>query len=221
MSMFFLALFFFIVLGYLIGSFPTAYIMGKIFSRTDIRQRGSGNVGATNVLRVSGTAAGIITLIVDMGKGFLVVWAVSLVSGRYLQTFFDLGQSRLPYLPLCTGLAAVIGHNWPVFLKFKGGKGVAITMGVCLALYPVAVISMILVWVLLLFFTRYVSLASVISALTLPFFIWLYSSRRESNLTLEITYSSILALLIFWRHQGNIRRLVHHQEKKISFSKSE
>ncbi len=207
MSMFFLALFFFIVPSYFIGSFPTAYIMGKIFSRIDIRKRGSGNVGATNVLRVSGALAAIITLIVDVGKGFLVVWAVS--------------QLKLPYLPLFAGLAAIIGHNWPVFLKFRGGKGVATTLGVCLALYPVAAILIILVWVLTLLFTRYVSLASVISALTLPFFVWLYSAGRELSSTLQITYSSILALLILWRHQNNIRRLLERQEKKLGFSKSE
>ena len=210
MNIFFLVLII-IVVGYLIGSFPTAYIMGKIFSRIDIRRRGSGNVGATNVFRVSGVLAGIITLIVDVGKGFLVVRAVS---------FCGLGQLELPYLPLFAGMAAIIGHNWPVFLKFKGGKGVAATLGVCLALFPVAVIPVILVWVLTLLFTRYVSLSSVISALTLPLFIWVCLPRRELSSTLHISYSSILALLILWRHKNNIRRLLERQEKKLSFSKS-
>ncbi|MEA3368889.1 MAG: glycerol-3-phosphate 1-O-acyltransferase PlsY [Candidatus Ratteibacteria bacterium] len=221
-TLFFLALII-IVVGYLIGSFPTAYVIGKIFTRRDIRKLGSGNVGATNAFRVSGVLPGIITLIVDVGKGCIAVRGGYWIFINSLRIFNIGSLKEITFsllLPLFAGLAAIIGHNWPVFLKFKGGKGVAATLGVCLAIYPTIVLSVILVWLLVLMLGKYVSLSSVISALTLPLFVWLYSAGRELSSTLQITYSSILALLILWRHKENIKRLIRHQERKFSFSKS-
>ena len=202
----------FVILGYLLGSFPSAYIIGKKCRKGDIRTQGSGNVGATNVLRVVGILPGLITLLLDMGKGFLAVWTVV-----YLTDLCHLEVIEI--LPIIVGLAAVLGHNWPVFLKFKGGKGVATTLGVCLALYPAVALMVISVWFLTLFLVRYVSLASIISALSLPFFVWIYFLKSHLFLS-NFIFGVILAFLMIWRHQANIKRLFDGQEKKINFFKS-
>ncbi len=215
-----LIIIFVIFLGYLIGSFPSAYIIGKIFSRKDIRKLGSGNIGATNVLRVFGILPGLITLLLDMGKGFIVVWMVR----EFLLSAPDIFQMNRAtfFLPLGTGLAAIIGHNWTLFLKFKGGKGMATTLGVCLALFPKVAGYVILVWLGVVLLIRYVSIASLVSALSLPFFIWVYFRGAESSVIfMNVAFGLILAFLVFWRHQSNIQRLIHHQERKLSFSKNE
>ncbi len=204
--------------GYFAGAFPTAYVIGKLFSHTDIRKLGSGNVGATNALRVLGLLPGLITLIIDMAKGFLAVLLVAWLSKYRFQTWGIGYLPKLETLSLLTGLAAVTGHDWPIFLKFKGGKGVATTLGVLLALFPQVALSVMLVWFLVLVLSRYVSLASVVSAIALPFFIWLYFSWLDGKHL--IGYGLILGIFILWRHQENIKRLFRHQERKLTFSKS-
>jgi len=204
-----------ICLGYLVGAFPSAYIMGKMFAHADIRKVGSGNVGATNVARASGVFPGMLTLVLDMGKGFIFVWGVK----RFLISGSNVFEMSL--LPLLAGLATIVGHDWTIFLKFKGGKGVATTLGVCLALYPKVAVSVILVWLIVVLLMRYVSLASLVSVLSLPVFIWIYFKGYDSSiLYLNITCGVIFALLVLWRHQSNIKRLIHHQERKLSFLKS-
>ena len=203
-----------IIISYLIGSIPTAYIFGRIVKGVDIRKHGSGNVGATNAFRVLGAGFGITVLLLDALKG--VVCVVSLAD-YVLGRGFALNSLMLRVI---LGLTAVAGHSWTVFLNFKGGKGMAVTLGVLVGLsikFPVLriiLLAEIALWLAVFLSSRIVSLASIVSAIAFPVFFIIF--RQPPYLVLM---SLILSLLIVFRHKSNIFRLLRRQESRINFSR--
>lgn len=199
-----------IIISYLVGSIPTAYIFGRALKGIDIRKHGSGNVGATNALRVLGKSAGISVLGLDILKGFLVV----VVLGNLLSQRVPLisGES----LHILFGVICICGHNWTIFLKFKGGKGMATTLGVLLGLtlvisgLKIVLLLAILVWLVSFLISKIVSLASVLSAFFLPIFMVAF---KQSNLLVIV--SIILSAFVIIRHKANIERIFKGKEKKI------
>ncbi|MCF6462724.1 glycerol-3-phosphate 1-O-acyltransferase PlsY [Clostridium sp. Cult1] len=185
-------------ISYLIGSFSSAYVLGQMFKKVDIRGYGSGNAGATNALRVFGKKIGGLAFILDVLKGVLAVY---------------IGGNILGYNgELIGGLFAVVGHNWPVFLKFKGGKGIATSFGVLLSIHwPIAIISLIF-FLLVVIITRYVSLGSILSAILVPILGLVTNKPFNWNFVI-VTF--ILAMLAIYRHRSNIERLIHGKEYKI------
>ena len=194
-------------LAYLIGSIPTAYLAGKCCG-IDIRQHGSGNVGATNVFRVLGKRWGTFVLAIDITKGFTVVFAMA-------PQWHNAG-SELPttILQLTAGLSAIAGHTWPIWLKFRGGKGVATSCGVFLAIYPKAVLLALLVWIICARVSRYVSLSSLLAALVFPAALFFFY-RLEPNFKVGLGISLALLCFIVYTHRANIKRLLGGTEHKI------
>jgi glycerol-3-phosphate acyltransferase PlsY len=191
----------FIVFSYLLGSIPFGYLIFYFSEGRDIRTLGSGNIGATNVLRSKGKLAGLLTLALDIIKG-----AVPVLYGRI---HFD-----LPWLVLLGGLAVLLGHVFPVFLKFRGGKGVASLVGVFLVFYYPALLVFLAVFFLVLILTRFVSLASLL-ATTALFFCVLFTQVVETAMV-----AFVMLLLIVFRHRANIRRLLAGNENKFSLAKN-
>ncbi|MFD2523338.1 glycerol-3-phosphate 1-O-acyltransferase PlsY [Emticicia soli] len=198
-----------VMLAYLLGSIPTAVWYGKIFHGVDVRQHGSGNAGATNSLRTFGRKAGIIVLIIDFLKGFLAVFLA-----QYL--FPDSNQ----YLPLLMGVVSVIGHLYPVFAQFRGGKGVATALGVIAASFPMTVIICIAVFLIIVFTTKYVSLGSILSALAFPvqiaFNVWGINPNQDPY---YLAFAIALALILVFTHRHNIQRLMNGTENKVGSKK--
>ena len=195
-------------IAYILGSIPTSYIMGKLIKGIDIRDFGSGNVGATNALRILGTKVGVFTLIIDIGKGFLAVNIARMIISEPTDLILIL-----------TGLFAIIGHIFTIFLKFKGGKGVATSAGVFIALVPVPVALAFFVFVFTVWLSKFVSLGSILAALTLfvselIINIWISFAELEF-----LIFTFIIALFIIIRHKANIQRLIDGNENKISFNK--
>jgi glycerol-3-phosphate acyltransferase PlsY len=191
----------FIVFSYLLGSIPFGYLIFYFTEGKDIRALGSGNIGATNVLRSKGKVAGLLTLALDILKG-----AVPVIYGRI---HFD-----LPWLVLLGGLAVLLGHVFPVFLKFRGGKGVASLVGIFLVFYYPALLIFLAVFLLTLKLTRYVSLASLLGTTAL-FFCILFTQVVETAMV-----AFVMLLLIVFRHSSNIQRLLAGNENKFSFNKN-
>jgi acyl phosphate:glycerol-3-phosphate acyltransferase len=196
--------------GYLLGSFPS----GLIISRTrgiDIRKHGSGNIGATNVLRVLGKKWGYLVFGLDALKGFAAVriaFLISIAAGS--------ATTRPELLGIAGGLACILGHTFPIWLRFHGGKGVATSAGVLLGLMPLAVISVFAVWLILFQVTRYVSVASIGAAAALPLFVWLYLSRDLLTGASLLPFSILIAGVVLWRHRSNMRRLLQGKEERFS-----
>jgi acyl phosphate:glycerol-3-phosphate acyltransferase len=195
--------------GYLLGSIPTGYLVAKARG-IDIRTVGSKNMGATNVFRTLGKGPGILVLFIDALKGF----AASAWGADALLRLLNLPNPDPQTNHLITGLAAVLGHNYTCWLQFKGGKGIATTAGVFLALAPAAVGIAIVVWVVALAATRYVSIASVLAAVALPTAVWF----TQENLALRII-AIILGVLAIYKHHANIQRLRNGTEHRIQFTK--
>ena len=189
-----------IISSYLIGSVPNAYIMGRLLKGIDIREYGSRNVGATNVFRVVGRGPGILTLVLDILKGFAVVYLVGFMS--------------LPANPelvkIVAGFSVIAGHNWTVFLRFKGGKGVATSVGVFLALTPVSTAIAFLLFAVVFAASKKVSLGSLTGAVVFPFVLYLNKEPVETLL-----FASVVSSLIIIRHIANIKRLAKGTEKSI------
>jgi glycerol-3-phosphate acyltransferase PlsY len=183
-----------VLLSYTIGNFSTSIIVSKLWAGIDIRKYGSGNAGATNVLRTLGMKAGLVTFIGDALKAILAVWAGSQLGGE--------GTA------LICGVAVVIGHNWPVFLGFKGGKGIASSIGVGLFVNPMVAIICIIVGVLIVAKTKYVSLGSLVAIGLLPVLL-LFSGFKF------FLFGLILALMAIYRHKENISRLLKGTESKL------
>lgn len=190
------------IISYLIGCFSSAYVIGKIFKNIDIRNFGSGNVGATNALRVMGAKLGALTFLLDIIKGILAVYVGKFILG-------DIGG-------LIGGLFVVIGHDWPVFIGFKGGKGIATSIGVLLILYGPIILIPILITLLIIATTKYVSLGSISFLVLNPIIYTLFARPFEKKYLL---ISFILALLGLIRHRDNIKRLVNNEENKIKLSR--
>jgi glycerol-3-phosphate acyltransferase PlsY len=195
-----------IVLSYLLGSIPTAYIYGRFAKKIDIRKHGSGNVGATNVYRVLGKGPGTFVLILDILKGLLAVWAIG-----------DLFLLTENYQRIFLALSVVCGHNWTIFLGFKGGKGIATSLGVLIGLtIKIASIRIVLaltllVWIGIFCLTGFVSLASISAATVLPIIMVL------TNQSIEIVFLGIIfCVFVVLRHRANIKRLLAGQENKVN-----
>jgi len=186
-----------LIVSYLIGSIPFGYIFAKTFGKTDIREHGSGNIGATNVLRVMGWKLALPVFILDLLKGFLAVFLAKAVGSGSL-------------LPLAAGMLAMIGHSFPLFLGFKGGKAAATAIGVLLALSGWVTLSLFGAAMLILALTRYVSLASMIGSLLVPLFFRLFGFELS-----YIIFGLALAVLVILRHQANIKRLLSGTEPKL------
>ncbi len=203
-----------LVLGaaYVLGSVPTGLWIGLVFFKKDIRTSGSGNIGATNTLRALGTVPGVIALSIDMLKGAAAVFLAGQVAGLSLHSTAD-ATIILPLLKISAGVLAVAGHNWSLFLKFKGGKGVATSCGVFLMLTPVPTTMALAVFIIVLVTSRYVSVASMTAALSLPAAIYWRIQGDERLMLLAI--SLFMAILIIIRHRSNLVRLFHGEEPKI------
>ena len=195
------------VAAYLLGSIPTGYLLVRIFRHQDIRFVGSGNIGATNVLRSGGKGLGAATFLLDMLKGCSAVWLGAV-----------LGALLMPASPARTAQAiaalfAVLGHMFPVWLRFRGGKGVATGFGVFLAATPAAALAAISVFFLVLLLSRYVSLASILGAASFPVFAWLLVSGSRPAAFIAAQFA--VALLIIAKHHQNIRRLLAGTESRV------
>jgi len=194
--------------AYVIGSIPTAYMFGRILKGIDIREYGSGNVGATNVFRIMGKVPGAIVLLIDVIKGYVA--ATCLASG-----FLYLAPVTRPELyRILVGLSAIAGHNWTIFLKFRGGKGVATSAGVVIGLIPKIFWLGFLVWLVTFFITGFVSLGSIVAVVSVPVFTLAFGEPAEI-----VVFTCLLCLLIVYKHKANIRRLANGEEKRISFFK--
>ena len=187
--------------AYLLGAIPFGYVLVKWKTGADVRSAGSGNIGATNVLRTTGRAAGIATLLLDIAKGYLAVW----MAGR-LTAHDWLWMSA-------AALAVMAGHAYPVFLKFKGGKAVASWVGAFLCLTPVALIAVLVVFVVVVAWTRYISMGSIIMAATLPLAIWLIVHAPLPPIVAAI----VAGVFIIYKHSSNIQRLRSGQEHVFGF----
>jgi acyl phosphate:glycerol-3-phosphate acyltransferase len=199
-----------ILLAYCLGSVPSAVWVGKIFYHTDVRNHGSGNAGATNVIRVLGYKAGIPVMIFDIFKGWLAVQLWLLIPGSLLS------GELTTYLKIGLGGAAVLGHVFPVFAGFKGGKGVGTLAGVAIALYPVALLCVLGLFIITLILTRYVSASSLLAGITFPFVVvFLTQETRFPMVILAI----LVAIFIPLTHWNNIRRLIRGEENRFDFSR--
>ena len=195
--------------AYALGSIPWGVLISRLFGRTDIRQSGSGNIGATNVARVAGPAAGILTLLLDTAKGFTAVW----LAARY-------SNDSATWM-MIAGLAALAGHCFPVWLKFKGGKGVAPALGVFLALCTPAALAALAVFALVTAYWKYVSLGSLAAAAAMPLLIYFLWAPPHAPPPIVIFGTMAATLLIIYKHDANIQRLVEGVEPKFSTGKSD
>ncbi|HEY2546467.1 MAG TPA: glycerol-3-phosphate 1-O-acyltransferase PlsY [Candidatus Acidoferrum sp.] len=193
--------------AYLLGSIPFGILMGKVFGAADIRKTGSGNIGATNVARVAGPLAGILTLLLDAAKGaFAVVLAARL-------------SDQSSTWMMIAGLCALIGHCFPIWLGFRGGKGVATAAGIFLVLCPPAFLGSIILFVLVVIYWRFVSLGSISAAAAMPLLIYFLWAPHHAP-PYVVTFGSLAAaMLIVYKHDANIQRLVQGDEPKFSFGK--
>ena len=189
-----------VAIAYLLGSIPFGYIIVRLKTGSDIRAAGSGNIGATNVLRTTGRAAGILTLVLDFAKGYVAVWLASRLTGGN------------PNWTSAAAVAVLLGHAYPVFLRFKGGKAVASTLGAFLFLTPAAIAAVTLVFVVAVALTRYISLGSILAAGLFPLAVWLIAHPP-----FPVIYASIFAgAFIVYRHRDNLRRLHEGTERLLS-----
>jgi glycerol-3-phosphate acyltransferase PlsY len=196
------------VAAYLIGSIPFGILLAKMFGGVDVRKAGSGNIGATNVARVAGPLPGILTLVLDALKGVAAVW----LAARF-------ANDSAMWMTLA-GLSALIGHCFPVWLRFHGGKGVATAAGMFLALCWPAALGAIGVFILVVLFSRFVSLGSVSAAAAMPLLIYLLWAPHHAP-PLIVTFGAFAAaMLVVYKHDANIQRLVEGREPRFSFGKS-
>lgn len=200
-----------LLLAYLLGSIPTAVLVGKVFYNIDIRNEGSGNAGATNTIRILGLKAGIPVLLFDV---FKAVAAVNIAVWLNNPAF---SENQEVIYRILLGASAVLGHVFPIFAGFRGGKGVASLVGIILALYPSSFSIILLCFILIMTFTRIVSLSSVICSLIFPFIvIFVFNENRPPLIVLAIC----VAIFIPYTHRENIKRLIAGTEKKFDFGKN-
>ena len=199
-----------IVLAYLIGSVPTAVWVSRHFFEIDIREYGSGNAGATNVFRVLGPKWGTWVMVIDMMKGFIAV-KLALLLPQYVDS-----DAQLQNLQLSLGMAAVLGHIFPIWAEFKGGKGVATLFGIVLGISPWTAISCVGIFALVLYLTRFVSLSSILASVAFPVFILVIFN--VDNPAYRI-FAVAIALLVLLTHQKNIGRLLKGLESKVPILK--
>ena len=197
------------ITSYLIGSFPTAYLAGRL-AGIDIRNAGSGNIGATNVARVLGKRFGYPVFVVDVAKGFIAV--------KLAEALAATAHSSASFVDLCAVLGAMfalIGHSFPVWLGFKGGKGVATSIGALFALNWIPALVVGIVWIVMFQTTRYVSLASIVAALSLPIAVALMLFLKELSTPVLLYFSLFVAVIVVFRHRSNISRLLSGTEHRF------
>jgi glycerol-3-phosphate acyltransferase PlsY len=199
-----------LIVCYLIGSVPSAVWIGKYFYGIDVREFGSGNAGATNTFRILGKKAGIPVLLIDVFKGWLSVNLVYLISDSAP------GSVSFVDLQLALGIAALIGHVFPVYVGFRGGKGIATLLGIVIAVHLQASLISIAVFLLVLFIFKYVSLASIIASFCFPFSVIIVCGTGVPSL---VIFSLFISLLVLITHQKNIERLLNKQEAKAPLLK--
>ena len=187
-----------ITICYLLGSIPFGYIVGKLFKKVDIREFGSGNIGASNAFRILGPPLASLVLIGDIGKGIFSI---------YLVKYLNIDSSLILAI---AGLAVICGHDWSLFLRFKGGKGIATTFGVVFALNPTISILALIVWGIVIISTRYASLSSICAIISIFVFTILFKQPYE-----YIGFSAIIIILGIFKHKENIKRLKLKKENKI------
>ncbi len=201
------------VISYLVGSFPTSIIVGRIFFHADIRKKGSGNAGGANTFRVFGWKAGLAVITVDIGKA---VVATLLVSRLPLFAGMDGTLLGTDATRLVAGCSAVVGHIWTIFAGFRGGKGVAAAAGMVLALYPLALLIVVLIFLVLIISTGIVSVGSIAAAICFPFVVLILPALGAGTFSAVLLWFSVpLALLIVFTHRKNIARLLHGQENRF------
>jgi len=195
------------VAAYLLGSIPFGLLLTRLFGGGDVRKSGSGNIGATNVARVAGTLPGTLTLLLDVAKGVAPVW----LAGRF-------SNESATWMMIAV-LASLLGHCFPIWLKFRGGKGVATAAGAFLVLCPPALLGSAILFLLVVFFWRYVSLASISAAASMPLLIYILWAPHHAPPPI-ITFGALAATgIIVYKHDANIQRLVRGEEPKVSFGK--
>ncbi len=185
------------ILGYVIGSIPNGLLIGKNLYGIDLREFGSKNIGATNAFRTLGLYPSLWIFLTDAAKGVVAVYLASVLADT-------------PIALLLAGIAAIAGHNWSIFLRFTGGRGVATGLGVIAVLVPKVTLLIFLVWAVIVYTTRYVSLASIVAAILVPIGMWFMGERLE-----YLYFGIIAALFVVGRHKPNIERLLKGQELKI------
>jgi glycerol-3-phosphate acyltransferase PlsY len=197
-----------IAASYLLGAIPFGVIVSSRIKGVDIRQVGSGNIGTANAIRALGPFWGGTVFIGDALKGALPV-----LGAKYLYTAMPsaVPANLMAVVMIAAGLASIIGHNFPIYLNFKGGKGVATSFGVFVALNPLAALSGLGVWILTVLITRYASLGSLLGAVSLPVFMYVFKSPVEF-----VVFGVIAAIFVFWMHRSNIGRLLKGEERKIT-----
>jgi acyl phosphate:glycerol-3-phosphate acyltransferase len=190
-----------LVIAYLLGDIPFGYLLVKLTTGRDVRTSGSGNIGATNVLRTTGRAAGVATLLLDIGKGYLAVWLEGRLTG-----------GNAAWMS-AAALAVMIGHSYPLFLRFRGGKAVASFVGAWLCVLPLPLVAVLVVFVVMTGWTRHISLGSIVAAGTFPLAVWLIEHPP-----IAVDIAAILsAVLIVYRHRENIARFRAGSESVFSF----
>jgi glycerol-3-phosphate acyltransferase PlsY len=189
-----------LIFAYLLGGIPFGYLLVRLKTGRDVRSMGSGNIGATNVLRTTGRALGVVTLLLDIGKGYLAVWAAGRLTGGS------------PLWMSAAALAVMAGHAFPVFLKFRGGKAMASFVGAFLCLTPLPLVAVLLVFFVVVARTRYISLGSIVGAATLPLAVWLISHPAAPVTTAALVGGAF----IVWRHRDNIARLRAGKENVLA-----
>src|SRR3954468_23394071 len=198
------------VLGYIFGSVPFGLLVGRA-KGIDVREHGSRNIGATNVLRVLGRPWGFLVFFLDALKGFtavrLALWIVAQRSGQ---------ANYVEFYAILAAAACVAGHAFPIWLRFKGGKGVATSAGSIFGIMPIAGITIFLVWLLVFQITRYVSVASIAAACALPLVVAVLIKLHLTQGTVLLYFSSAMTLLVVWRHRSNISRLMKGTEQRFT-----
>ncbi len=198
-----------LLVSYLLGSIPFGVILAKLFGGADVRKAGSGNIGATNVARVAGPAAGVLTLLLDTAKGWSAVW----LAGRFM-------HGEAGFL-VAAGVFALLGHCFPLWLRFRGGKGVATAAGVFTALCPEAMLAALILFALVVWFWRYVSLGSLTAAAVIPLLVYFLWAPHFAPPNVVTWGSLAISALVIFQHRGNIGRLVRGEEPKFSISKKQ
>lgn len=192
----------FFLFSYLLGSIPFAYLAGRVLKGIDIREHGSRNIGATNVSRVLGRIPGIAVFILDFGKGLIPV----LLAGYIFKN-----HENVLTIKILSGLFSVFGHLWPVFLSFRGGKGVAAGFGIMVGLIPKSALIALFVWVIIVALFRYISLGSIAASLLLPVFVFFLEKDKGAL----FIWTLIMSIIIIYKHRENVKRLLSGTESKI------
>jgi glycerol-3-phosphate acyltransferase PlsY len=196
------------VVAYFLGSIPFGLLLVKFFRQgRDVRSEGSGNIGAANVTRVAGPGVGLATLLLDAGKGYLAVWLAARWSDGNVRWI------------MAAAVAAVLGHLFPIWLRFRGGRGVATGVGVCLLISGKAVLAALAIWLLVVAFWRYVSLGSITAAAAMPLLVYLFYAPGHAPPFVVSLGIVAIAILVIWKHRPNIERLLSGTENRMKLGR--